>query len=57
MGEYKVRYLVLTEVTKQTVVEKINAETVEKARAKAEDLATMRSKKTEKWSVRCVEQI
>jgi len=63
LPDFKVRYLVLRRETdygeyyKQTIVETINATDVERARAKAEDLATMRSKKTDKWYVRAVEQV
>jgi len=71
LGEYKVRYLVLSSayeihdnegtdygrMTKQTVVEKISADSVEKAKLKAQDLATMRSKKTEKWILKAIEQV
>jgi hypothetical protein len=64
MPDYKVRYLVLKRKTeyeqpseKQTIVEKINAETVEKARKRAEDLAEMRSSRTEKWIVKAIEEV
>ena len=71
MRDYRVRYLVLTSAyemssthgedygrqTKQTIVERISAETVEKARQKAEELATIRSKKAEKWLVKAIEEV
>lgn len=69
MADYKIRYLVLKTghetyeeykehpSEKQTIVEKINAETVEKARKRAEDLAEMRSSKTEKWILKAIEQV
>jgi len=64
MADYRVRYLVLSNKEgygepkdKQTVVERINAESVEKARVKAEELAEMRSKKFEKWICKAIEQI
>ena len=66
MADYKVRYLVLSKtfgtsdgqpLEKQTVVEKIIADSVEKAKLKAQDLADMRSKKTEKWILKAIEQV
>jgi len=63
MPEFKVRYLVLLRndmikvSDKQTVVEKLTATTIEQARAKAKDLAEIRSKKTEKWILKAVEQV
>lgn len=62
MPDFKVRYLILNgergePLEKTTIVEKIITDSVEKARAKAEDLATMRSKKTEKWILKAVEQV
>lgn len=56
MRRFKVRYVVNDGYSHKTMMEKINADSIEEANEKAENLAKIRSNGKYLWSVKCVEE-